>query len=184
MSPSELLTALDATLRPVVISAGGQLDIASDPDHAIEILTSAAPRGWRLILSYAGDTAPQPDTARGILECEIAVIIQAPRGLAIRTGSTAHLPGPGDTDPILKLRDTVSAWLRSLVPPENADLQTRTDIDWRGGLRHISTAWLDIENLPTRQLVLTRRITIAETARTAPIPWQTLLPTPEPEPEP
>ncbi len=159
MDAALLLRILEATYRPLVEAHGGELHVASDPDHALEILAAAAPRGWRAVLAWAGDTAPDPDSAPGIVDLDLASTVQAARGLPAARGASAIHPRRGGPEALPALAAWLDARLRGFRPPGDTD--SRTDIDWRRGLRHVSSAWLELDGLPTRQITTTHRITIA-----------------------
>lgn len=144
MSPA---TFLDSIHRPLALLArenGGRLDVASDPDHVIEILAAASPRGWRLILSYAGDEAAADDRAGGIVKLRINCTVQAARGLAAASGASVHATTQAGREPLLALAALVSRWVRGLSGA-HPDLPC-------DGLRQMSSSWLVIEGLPTHQI--------------------------------
>lgn len=152
MDSALLLRALEDGLRPLVLAAGGTLEVASDPDHVFEML-AVSPRGWRMILSYGGDEAVDEMQSPGIVRWTLNTTVQAARGLAISLGSAGHRPPVSNRDPLLTLADHTSRWIRGLSG-------THPDLDQRG-FRQTSRNWLTLDGQPNRQILLTHRCLLA-----------------------
>lgn len=150
MDTAHLLTAIEKGIAAKALPLHGRVEVAQDPDHAIDLLANS-PAGWRIILSYGGDTAVDPDTAPGVVAWDLQTIVQAAKGLAINLPT--HKPTVSGRDPLITLAATVSRWIRGLSG-EHVDLHPN-------GFRHISTAWLPLDGIPTRQLLLTHRCRLA-----------------------
>ena len=144
MSPAVFLDSIQRPLAALAQANGARLDVASDPDHVIEILAAASPRGWRVILSYAGDDAAGDAQAGGIVRLRINATVQAARGLAAASGASVHATTQAGREPLLALAALVSRWIRGLSG-SHPDLPC-------DGLRQISSSWLVIEGLPTHQI--------------------------------
>lgn len=153
MDSAVFLTVIEAALTPLVTEGGGVITVASDPDHVLEILAGSAPNGWRLILNWAGEDGVDPINAQGIADMSLAATIQCARGLKLDSGAWAYKPNAAGRDPLLTLSKRVSQWIRGLsgTHPDLSDM----------GFRFHSSAWLSIENLPTRQITTTHKITMA-----------------------
>lgn len=146
MSPEVLLQVLETGLTPAVKAAGGELHIATDPDHIVQLLSATAPRTFRAILAYAGETAEQSDEAPGIRDCRFNLITQAARGLQIRPGRRSFRPTPSGRDSLLHISDDLDRIMRGFAGTAPSDLDCR-------GFRFLSRDWLDIEGQATRQLL-------------------------------
>lgn len=153
MDAATFLAAVETALRPLVVAAGGQLDVADDPDHVIDLLQAAAPRGWRVIISYGGDQARNVDTAPGIVTMSINTTIQAARGLSIDINSAAHRTNSAGREPLLALASLVSRWVRGLSG-------SHPDIA-KDAMGFQNQQWLLIDGIPTRQLNQVHTIDIA-----------------------
>lgn len=153
MNAALLLRVIEDGLRPAVAAAGGTLDVASDPDHVIEILSGAAPKRWRLVLGYGGERAVDPDDATGIREIELTTTVQAARGLAVDAGADAHRSTRAGRDSLLQLSDQVDRWMRGFTGTTYGDIEE--------AFRFVSRQWLllpEAKNL--RQVMTTHSIRI------------------------
>lgn len=148
MDSATFLRSLEDGLRPTVVAAGGTLEVASDPDHVVDLL-AVSPAGWRIILSFAGDEAVDPDAAPGVVRWTLNTTVQATRGLAIKLHAHGHRPPVSGREPLLALAAQASAWVRGFSG-NHPDLH-------ESGFRHLSQNWLVIENIPTRQINLSHR---------------------------
>lgn len=153
MDSALFLEALENGLRPKVVAAGGRLEVATDPDHVLEILAGEAPKAWRVILNWAGEEAVDETTSPGIVYWSLASTIQAAKGLSVSPGSDAHRTKGNGRDPLMTLKNHVSRWIRGF---SGAHPDLHCD-----GFRYVSGAWLVVENLPTRQITLTHRCILA-----------------------
>jgi hypothetical protein len=153
MDSAEFLTALANALRPLVEHKRGTLTIADDPDHVIDLLAGAAPAGWRLILSYAGDDAMDDNLSPGIVRWNMNATVQAGTGLSRDSQSATHTPNAAGRKPLLALADQVSQWVRGLTG-DSSSLG-------REGFSHRSRSWLAVEGIPTRQLNIVFRVPYA-----------------------
>lgn len=153
MDSAAFLRSLEDGLRPQVEAAGGRLDVAGDPEEVIELLAAAAPKGWRVILSFGGDEAVDPDASPGIVRWNLQSTVQAARGLRLQSGASTHRENHAGRDPLLTLAALTSRWVRGFSG-SHQDLH-------KHGFRHVSKQWLVIEGIPTRQLMLTHRCILA-----------------------
>lgn len=148
MDSATFLSALETGLRPLVVAAGGRLELASDPDEVFSLL-AVSPAGWRVILSFGGDEAVDADGSPGVVRWTLNSTVQAARGLALkRNDHFARQPASG-RDPLLTLASNVSAWVRGFSG-NHPDLH-------HSGFRHLSQNWLVLDDIPTRQLLLAHR---------------------------
>lgn len=145
MNPATLLRVLEDGLRPVVQAAGGVLDVASDPEHVVELLTAQSPTNWRMILGYAGERAVDADDAPGIRNLEISVTLQGARGLNVADGADAHRPKATGRLALLDLANQADLWMRGFTGTTYGDIERAFDF--------VSREWLAIEGRPTRQLI-------------------------------
>lgn len=152
MDSAAFLRSLEDGLRLKVQPAGGKLDMASDPDEVFELL-AVSPAGWRVILSFGGDEAVDPDGSPGIVRWTLQATIQAARGLAIKPNSHFHRQPVSGRDPLLTLADNLSAWIRGFSG-SHPDLH-------ESGFRYLSKNWLVVEEIPTRQLLISHRCILA-----------------------
>ncbi len=151
MDSATFLRCLEDGLSPHVEAAGGKLEMASAPDAVIELL-AVAPTGWRVILTFGGDEAIDPENSPGIVRWTLQTTVQAARGLDIKSGSHGHRSPVSGREPLLALAAQASRWIRGFSG-EHPDLY--------GGFRHVSKNWLVVEGIPTRQLLLSHRVILA-----------------------
>lgn len=137
----EFLRSLEDTLRPLVTEAQGVLDVATDPGHALEIL-SAAPSGWRAVLLWPG-YGEHPEATLGMGAQRISIIIQAAKGLPVRPGDLLHRKTPL-CQPLMALIENVSMWVRAMRFPGDAYFDAK-------GFALTGSAWFELEDLDTRQ---------------------------------
>lgn len=142
MTADEMLRCVENTLAPLVATALGTLDVASSPDHAIELLTTAPPK-WRLILGWPG-YGGHPDAVLGMGSHRIYAIIQGPAGLPARAGDVLHKQGPAGAPPLMARIETVSMWFRAMRFPDGCGVDSK-------GWALEGTNWLEVEGLETKQ---------------------------------
>ena len=150
MDSANLLRIIECGLAPVAKAHGGKVEVAADPDHVLEMLAASAPNTWRIILSFGGDEAVEPDDSPGITKWNLQTTVQAARGLTIPSAASTYKESASGRDPLLYLAALTSQWIRGFSG-------TTDDIDNRG-FRHIASQWLVIDTLPTRQLMLTHSV--------------------------
>ncbi len=137
----EILRAVEDALRPLVRAEGGELMVATDPEHAIELLT-VSPAKWRAILGwpgYGGHSA----AVLGMGSHRIYVILQIARGLAANAGDSLHR-GRAGLSPHAGLIERVSRWVRAMRPPDGSGLACK-------GFALTGSSWLSIEGIETKQ---------------------------------
>jgi len=156
----EFLRSVEDALRPLILNAGGVLDVATDPDHAIEILSNS-PGKWRAILGWPG-YGGHPDAILGMGGHQLYLIIQVAKGLPVRAGDVLHRRGPQSV-PLMALVDQASRWIRSMRFLQGAGLDPK-------GFAQTGSAWLEIEGLETKQHQLDFSIAAALPAHTEEIP--------------
>lgn len=142
MTADEMLRCVENTLAPLVAAQLGQLDVASDPEHAIEMLATAPPK-WRLILGWPG-YGGHPDAILGMGQHRIFAIVQAPKGLPVRHADTLHRSGPAGAPPLLSRIETVSRWFRAMRFPDGCGVDSK-------GWALEGSNWLLVPEIETRQ---------------------------------
>jgi hypothetical protein len=158
----EVLRAVEDALRPLVTGLGGGLDVASDPDHALELLKTA-PSKWRLILGWPG-FGDHPSAREGMGSHRIYLVIQVAKGLSVKPGDLLHrgrasLPG----GPMGALIDVTGRWVRALHFPDGSGVD-------HAGFAQQGSAWLEIDGISTKQHQLDFSAACALTAHDTRIP--------------
>jgi hypothetical protein len=142
LSADALFRAVEDGLRPRVTAAGGILDAASDAGHALELLATAPP-AWRVILGWPG-WGEHPAAREGMAVFRVFAIVQGPVGLHVRPGEQTHRGTPADPVPLMERIETVACWMRAMK------FGNGTGID-RAGFSLTGSAWLDLEDIRTKQ---------------------------------
>lgn len=160
MTLARLLRNLDAALRPDITAAGGELDVASTPEHTLELL-KGNPRSWRVVLGV-DDTAGKnlQQTHGGLQEVTVTVVVQHAKGLHSITGQDAHIGSRASAPPLLDRCDTVARAVCAIFFNDPDTGAHTTEIDCRG-FTYTGSRWLVLEGLPTRQRQLDFHIDIA-----------------------
>lgn len=153
MDSATFLRCLEDALRTQVQAAGGELHVASDPDHVLEILSAASPLKFHVIMNWAGDEAVDAVNAPGFRYFKLSTTVQAARGLAINHGDVHRVTAAG-REPLLAIAGLVDQWVRGFSG-DHPDL-------YKGGFRKISSDWLAFEDQPIRQIVHTHRCIVRD----------------------
>jgi hypothetical protein len=133
---------MEDTLRGLVTGLGGVLDVATDPDHALELLQTT-PARWRAILGWPG-YGDHPEALHGVATERVYVIVQAAKGLPMRAGDLLHREGRMG-EPLMGLIESVSKWMRAMRFPAGSGHDPK-------GFALTGSAWLsDIEGVETKQ---------------------------------
>jgi hypothetical protein len=159
--PHTLITSIATTISPWAVTNGGVVEVASSPEHAIEILKTS-PTKFRLIFLWPGyGSHPQSDLGMGMdqLEC----ILQFAKGLHVNPAQAQMIARPGSTAPQVALIDDVRQIICALRMPQESGCDPR-------GYTLINTQWLVIDHIDTDQHQLTFQIERALPALDAPIP--------------
>ena len=137
-----LMRSLEAALAPLAAAAGGALDVASDPQDAMEML-AVAPARWRVVIAFYG-YAGHSEQRLGMGTARVQAVVQRAKGLQSKHGADVHSEARGGVPPMLALVELVSAWFRALRPPvgRNCDV---------AGFSLSSSAWLVLDSPQTRQ---------------------------------
>lgn len=155
------LVAIEDTLAPLITSLGGVLDVATDPDHALEILQTA-PARFRVILGWPG-YGDHPEALHGIATERIYLIIQAAKGLPMRAGNILHRDRRMG-EPLMGLIEQASKWMRAMRFPNGSGFDHK-------GFALTGSAWLaDIEGVETKQHQLDFSVVCALPAHPSVIP--------------
>ena len=158
----EVLRAVEDALAPLIKSRGGSLDVASDPDHAVQLL-ALAPARWRVVLGWPG-FGGHPSAREGMGAHRIYIIVQASKGLARNPGDLVHRGRPTmPAGPLGNLIDQVSRWVRALHFPDGSAVD-------HAGFAQEGSAWLEIEGLETKQHQIDFSVACALTRETTRIP--------------
>ncbi len=144
--PNTLIRSLSAVLATLIQPMGGVLDVASDPEHLIEILATT-PGQFRVIIMWGGYDSDE-NSNLGLSKDRLEVVIQCPKGLHIAPGHAQMTARPGDRPSLIGLIETIRKYILAARFPVNAG----TDPD---GYSLANSAWLNIEGLSTLQHQLT-----------------------------
>lgn len=126
-----VLQALEDTLKPLAAPYKGQVDMAHDPAHAMEMLANA-PQAWRVIVGVDDETSPEtnPSGKVGVSETEFFTIIQAGVGLASDAGKQVHRERTGGAPSVLELAEAVRGWMRG-IRFEHPDIYCQSVFAWK-----------------------------------------------------
>jgi len=165
MNLARLMRVLDVTYSPVIEARGGKLDVASDPEHALEILAATAPRGFRVVVLATGNPPAAGDDSPGASDVEFAVVVQGPRGMSAAGGAASV--------GILEVAAWVDRIVRGFAPFDEAE--PPSDFDWFYGMRRTGGEWLEIDGARTRNWQWTYACTVLDdpAAETRPPAGQT-----------
>lgn len=155
--PHTLTLALTAVLRPLIVDLGGVLDVASDPNHLLELL-QVSPQRFRVILLWGG-YATNDNAALGVGTDRLEVVIQCAKGLHFSPAQAQMIARPGGTPPLLELIEQVRQWICAARYPVDAG----TDPN---GYSLSDSAWLIVEGIDTLQHQLTFTLNRALTYET------------------
>lgn len=144
--PTRLTLSLSAVLRTLLTPLGGVLEVASDPDHLLEMLETS-PQQFRVILLWGGYDSDE-NANLGMSKDRMEVVIQCAKGLHISPGHAQMVARPGDRPPMIELVEKVREWILAMRYP----VDSGTDPD---GYTLVNSAWLSIEGLSTLQHQLT-----------------------------
>jgi hypothetical protein len=114
MTPAQLLQLLRAALATWLQGRGGNLSIASDAWHALELLVNAG-TGPRIVLRWDGDSQ-DADQDAGIVKHRLSVIVSAARGLAATPGQQL-VDGTTSRPPLYAVVSAVRAVVRAIEYP-------------------------------------------------------------------
>jgi hypothetical protein len=116
-TPDALLTELRADLEPWVRAKKGDLSIARDPYHFLELLAES-PSGFRVVLHWDGEANPGDDAQAGVFATQrISAGVTANLGLTAKPGEALHKP-TANRAALLRLLADVRERLRSYVWPD------------------------------------------------------------------
>lgn len=159
--PHNLINSIAATITPWATAAKGVVNVASSPEHAIEILQTT-PAQFRVILLWPG-YASHPASNVGMGTDQLEVILQFAKGLHVNPAQSSMIARPGATAPQVALIDDLRQIICALRMPLDSGCDSH-------GYTLQSTQWLILDELMTDQHQLTFQIERALPALTAPIP--------------
>lgn len=142
LTADAFLRAVEDTLRPLVTGLGGVLDVATDPEHAIELLQTAPPK-WRCILGWPG-WGDHAMAAQGMGSHRLYLIVQCAAGMTRRPADVLHRGRPSLPAPMMGLLEQASAWMRAMRWPDGSGVDPH-------GFAQAGSAWLEVEGLETKQ---------------------------------
>lgn len=150
-NPASLLRDIENALRPRIEAKGGNLDMASDLGHALEMLSTKV-RGWRVIINFEGygDHELADD---GMNTCRFQIFLHANKGLATPVGNAIHRDQNG-TDSFLSRIEFVSQLLRALRWPNGHNVACK-------GMAVADSQWIIDAPDHTRAHVLNASLVIA-----------------------
>lgn len=136
------MRAVEDTLKPLVTGLDGELHIATDPEHAVELLVTS-PAKWRVILGWPG-WGDHPQGREGMGTHRLYAIVQVAKGLTIDPARMLHRGRPSLPGPMMGLLETVSTWFRAMRFPNGCGFDC-------AGFALVGSAWLEIEDVETKQ---------------------------------
>ena len=107
-TPASILKDIETALGPLIKAEKGELDVASDLDHALEKLATKV-KGWRVVLLWDGH-GPHELADKGASFCRLTTYIHVNLGLALPVGGKIY---QGDDSVIARI-EQVSKWCRAL----------------------------------------------------------------------
>lgn len=91
-TPDALLGELRADLEPWVKQRKGELSVARDPYHFLELLAES-PAGFRVVLHWDGETNPGDDALAGVFAAQkLSLGLTANLGLTAKPDEALHKP--------------------------------------------------------------------------------------------
>jgi hypothetical protein len=113
-----LLRGMRDALAVLAGPMGGVVDIAIDPQDAMEIL-AVAPARWRIVLGWAG-YGTHPDARIGMAVTKVYTVVQRAIGMqADRAADIYAAEGTQAVPTMAILIESVSAWVRAMRLPVN-----------------------------------------------------------------
>ena len=146
MTAADILTTLLEQLTPYCALKRGQVAIAKDPFHVLELL-AASPGGFSVALLWEGDEDIGQSRHTGVIRNTLAVIVSVARGLSIEEGQELVGPSVDDSDPLYILVAKIRAFCRAI---EFADDNTNSGRLWYKGCK--------VESAPDGMLVNAYRL--------------------------
>ncbi len=123
LEPDVLLNLLEEDLLPWMKEQKGQLSLAEEPWHFLELLAES-PQGWRGVLHFDGDENRMQSADEGaFLRNRFSFGVSCQKGLGVKAGQVLHKPRPGGGLALLKLIALSRLRIRSFVFP--ADVSQR-----------------------------------------------------------
>ena len=134
----QIIAGLYAALATWAAANNGDVVLAEAPAHALELLAGSAPKAWRVVLLYDGDSPTEDIAEVGIVENRIDVVLKRNRGLALARGKEL-IEGTDARPAFLKLLSD----LRDFVRGYSFGYQTAGQPTYKG-----AAAVADINGLP------------------------------------
>ncbi len=129
---SDILCDIEKTLAPLIQAEGGVLDVATDLEHALEMLASA-PKRFRVVLVWDG-YGSHPQNREGMAATRFTTFIHANIGLSHNAGSKIYRESVEGDKPFTARLEQLSEWVRALRWPDGADIDhagmVLEDSDW------------------------------------------------------
>lgn len=117
-TPDALLTELRSDLEPWVRAKKGELSVARDPFHFLELLAES-PAGFRVVLHWDGEANPGDEPQAGVFSAQrISLGVTANLGLTAKPGEALHKPTPNRAA-LLRIVADVRERARSYVWPDH-----------------------------------------------------------------
>jgi len=169
MTISTILAALEDYLTPLVRAQGGLVEVAETEEDALMQLGSNAPDRFRVILSTAGEKAPEDSGRGGHIRNEVTAFVQAPRGFEPMPGQGLHRHLPSKCPTFLERLNFVIKNLRAVELDSDS-------IDGQESLNYRGWEWVKYQDLPAwRAARATFEVLyVLDDAFTAPRPMITL----------
>lgn len=128
----DILRLVESALKPLIEGEKGELNIATDVGHAMEILATA-PNRWRVVMTWEG-YGDHPASKSGMAQSNFLVVLHHNPGLAKDPAKSLHTEAHSTGEPsFLDRLEQVSALMRALrFPGRNMDCDgfALTDSQW------------------------------------------------------
>lgn len=121
MEADRILLALEAHLGPMVISAGGSLQVADNPWEVVDLL-KVTPEKWRLILSFEDEDSVEQLNRGGWTAGTFTLYVQMHKGFSSNRGESIYKTSPAGRVSLLKMSGQIRQWMRNIRFDENDDI--------------------------------------------------------------
>lgn len=113
MEADLLLQAIEDHLRPKVIAAGGELNVADNP-WDVSGLLCISPAKWRVVLSWDDEEMIEDQCRGGWVRGTLSVFVQTARGFEAVPGLTIHRETPAARTSVTRRIAQVRRWIRGI----------------------------------------------------------------------
>lgn len=121
MEADLILQALEGHLRPLIVAAGGTLDVADNPWDVVQLL-GISPAKWRVILSVEDEDSAAPRNPGGWTAGTFILYVQMHKGFEAKPGLTIHRETPAGRVAMTRRVAQLRRWVRGIQFPDNDDI--------------------------------------------------------------